>query len=274
MKYRDFNRDIWLRDIFCEDGVDAFPVYPCSSCESVALKLVPNGICYWPDAETKRAWDHFDDESRVYHFKAELKCGVCEEIHHVLGFGEVDIDFEPNGDEVFDEDMGPQIQTRKVLRLNPTNFFPAPPIIALPEKEQYEEFHQLLKQSFPLFWLDRDACANKIRSSVEYLLDHKVIDIERWRGARLEQRIKKLENDRPDLFDKFMALKELGNAGSHEFGALESIDLIDAYQVVDSVIYEIFVFPEIERSRYEKRDQANALAGDLKSRLAKKKVKE
>lgn len=271
MKYRDFDRTIWLQDIFVENGVDAFPAYPCSSCESGTLKLVFDGLRSWQDAETSRACNYIDFESYVYHFKAELKCVICGEIHNVLGLGEVDDDFDPNGEEIFVEDMAPIMPTRKVLRLNPTNFFPAPPIISLPEKEQDEKFYHLLKKSFSLYWLDRDACANKIRASVEYLLDHEAIDVARWKGATLHQRIEKLKNDHAELFDKFMALKELGNFGSHEFSSLKPADLMDAYQVVDNVIYEMFVFPEIERLRLKRRDQANELAAGLKLRLEKKK---
>lgn len=273
MKYREFNREIWTRDIFFEDGADAFPIYPCSSCDSMSLKMVPNTCCFWPDAETKKALEFLDEESCVYHFKTQLQCGACGEFHHVLGFGEIDVDFDHDGEEIFDEGFGCQMPTRNVLRLHIQSFFPASPIISLPEKEQGEGFYQLLRQSFSLFWLDLDACANKIRSSVEYLLDHEIIHVERWQGAQLQQRIEKLKSSHPDLFVKFMALKELGNAGSHELSSLKKKDLMDAYQVVDNVIYEIFIFPEIEKMRQEKRDKASVLAGDLTSRLEKKKVK-
>jgi len=273
MEYRQFRRDLWLRDIFFEDGADAFPAYPCASCDSGTVRLVPGSLLNWPDAKTRREWKVLDDESCVYHFKAELECVVCGESHHVLGCGEIDFDVDPEGEEFFDEDLGHQIQTRKVLRLIPKNFFPAPPIVFLPDDEQDEEFYLLLRQSFPLFWIDLEACANKVRTSVEYLLDHEQLSVERWPGAKLHQRIEKLEADQPDLFARFMAIKELGNVGSHELGRLRVRDLVDAYQIVDNVIYEVFEFPRLERLREEKREQSSLLAVNLKSRLGKKKVK-
>lgn len=253
MKYIEFKRDLWLSDIFFENAADAFPAYPCSSCDSGTLKLKPGSLCYWPDAETGKVLDHIDDESGVYHFKAELKCIVCGESHHVLGYGEVDFDFDHEGEEFFDEDSGHQMQTRKVMRLMPNNFFPAPPILNLPLSQKDEEFAMALKQSFQLFWVDAASCANKIRTAMEYLLDCPPFSIgsknENGEEIRFNARLKELEKNHSNYYKFFDALRWLGNSGTHEL-RVSKHHLVKAYEVIDSILYQLFFVPEVfEKSK-------------------------
>jgi len=253
MEYRQFRPDLWLRDIFFEDGADAFPAYPCASCDSGTLMLMPDSLLNWPDVETRREWEFLDDESRVYHFKAELKCGACGEIHHVLGYGEVDFDVDPEGEYFWDEECGYQLQTRKVMRLIPNNFFPAPPLLRLRPEHKDEEFAKALRQSFQLFWIDTASCANKIRTAMEYLLDCPPFEIETKdkNGDELDfnNRLQKLNISHEGYFEQFNALRWLGNTGTHELSVGRS-DVLKAYGVVDSIIHQLFVLPEfIENSK-------------------------
>lgn len=261
MEYRQFRRDLWLRDIFFEDGADAFPAYPCASCDSGTLRLVPDSLLNWPDAETRREWEFLDDESRVYHFKAELKCGACGEIHHVLGYGEVDFDFDPDGEDFWDEECGHQLQTRKVMRLIPNNFFPSPPILRLRPEHKDEEFAKALRQSFQLFWIDAASCANKIRTAMEYLLDCPPFLIkakeEDGKEIKFNQRLEVLKRSNEDYFNFFDALRWLGNAGAHELSVKRS-DVLKAYGVIDSIFHELFVLPAFIKYSERKAESAKS----------------
>lgn len=258
---REFKRDIWLSDIFFEDGADAFPAYPCSNCDSGTLRLLSDSLSYWPDAETKKAWDYIDDEARVYHFKAELKCVVCGESHHMLGYGEVDFDVDPDGEEFWDEDCGHQMQTRKVLRLMPSSFFPAPPILNLLPKHKDEEFAKALRQSFQLFWIDSASCANKIRTAMEYLLDCPPFSIEAKKengdDIKFNKRLEMLKDSNEDYFNLFDALRWLGNTGTHELNVNRN-DVLKAYSVIDSMFHQLFVLPEFIESSRRKAELAKS----------------
>lgn len=261
MQYREFKRELWLSDIFVEDGEHAFPAYPCSSCDSGRIKLVQGSLCYWPDAETKNAWDFIDEESRTYHFKAELKCVGCGESHHVLGCGEIDFDFDLEGEEYLDEEFGHQMQTRKVMRLVPNNFFPAPPLLSLRPEHKDEEFAKALRQSFQLFWIDSASCANKIRTAMEYLLDCPpfLIETKDKNGDELkfENRLQKLESSHGNYFKLFDALRWLGNTGAHELNVKRG-DILKAYGVIDSIFHQLFVLPEIIENSERKKELAES----------------
>lgn len=261
MEYRQFRRDLWLRDIFFEDGADAFPAYPCASCDSGTLRLMPDSLLNWPDAETRREWEFLDDESRVYHFKAELKCGARGEIHHVLGYGEVDFDVDPDGEYFWDEECGYQLQTRKVMRLIPNNFFPAPPILRLRPEHKDEEFAKALRQSFQLFWIDSASCANKIRTAMEYLLDCPPFLIkakkEDGNEIRFNERLDVLKRSNESYFNLFDALRWLGNTGAHELSVKRS-DVLKAYGVIDSIFHELFVLPEFIKYSERKAELAKS----------------
>ncbi|MDC7711659.1 DUF4145 domain-containing protein [Vogesella indigofera] len=253
MQNSEFKQEFWLSDIFAEDGEKAFPAYPCSNCETGILRLEPDGLCHWVDADTKRYLEVLYDEMRVYHFKAKLKCTACDEIHHVLGYGEIDFVFDPDGEEYFDEDVGHQMQTRKVMRLIPNNFFPAPPLLRLRPEHKDEEFAKALRQSFQLFWIDPASCANKIRTAMEYLLDCPPFEIETKdkNGDELDfnNRLQKLNASHADYFGQFNALRWLGNSGTHELSVKRS-DVLKAYGVIDSIFHQLFVLPEfIENSK-------------------------
>ena len=196
---------------------------------------------------------------RTYYFKAELECTACNEIHHVLGHGEIDFDFDLEGDEYFDEDVGYQMQTRKVKRLIPNNFFPAPPILRLRPEHKDEEFAKALRQSFQLFWIDPASCANKIRTAMEYLLDCPPFEIEtkdrNGDELRFNNRLEKLKTSHSDYYEQFNALRWLGNTGTHEL-SVKRRDVLKAYGVVDSIFHQLFVLPEFIKYSERKAELA------------------
>jgi hypothetical protein len=128
----------------------------------------------------------------------------------------------------------------------PFFFSDSPHIIAVPDAVP-DEVRGELTTSFRLFWVDLEAAANRLRSSLEVLLTH--LGIRRTTGRRpdkkramltLHSRIELLAAEEPDLAEHLMAVKWLGNAGSHS-KPLTFDDLLDGYEVLDHVLNDVFV---------------------------------
>ena len=92
-----------------------------------------------------------------------------------------------------------------------------------------------LNKSFSLFWIDENACANKIRVVIEQLLDYLKVP----KARTLHRRLEKLE-DNPNLFKLLSAVKLIGNEGSHSPINLERKDLIDAYSIIELSLKDLF----------------------------------
>jgi hypothetical protein len=123
--------------------------------------------------------------------------------------------------------------------------FPPPPIIQIPEATP-QKVRDELKISFQLFWLDVDACANKVRTGLESLLDHQRIRKTTIgkNGKRvslnLHKRVELFQKKNSGLGNLMMAVKWLGNAGSHS-SKINREDLLDGYEMMDYVLSEIYI---------------------------------
>jgi hypothetical protein len=112
---------------------------------------------------------------------------------------------------------------------------PGPRIIQIPS-ETPDTVGKEIAKAFELFWLDPGGCANRLRVSVERLLDHfkvKKLDIQKGK----KQRTYSL-NDRIGMFKKeedlLHALRVIGNLGSH--GTATRRALLDAFDIYHDVL--------------------------------------
>lgn len=131
----------------------------------------------------------------------------------------------------------------------PVFFSDAPHIIRIPP-ETPDPVSEELRRSFQLFWADPEACANRIRSSVEKVLTQQ--GIPRTNGStaakvgkkraflKLHARIQLFEARNKRVAQALMAVKWIGNAGSHASRILVD-DLLDGYELMAFVLDELFV---------------------------------
>jgi hypothetical protein len=104
-----------------------------------------------------------------------------------------------------------------------------------------------LVASFQLFWSDPLACTNRIRSTVERLLTAqkvpqttgKIAAKGRRKFLALHRRIEQFATRRPEIAEKLMAVKWIGNAGSHSHGATVD-DALDGYELMDWVLDTLY----------------------------------
>jgi hypothetical protein len=149
-------------------------------------------------------------------------------------------------DSVFTED-GPETEWVNVFF--PDYFSDAPAIITISTRLP-PSISQHIRRSFKLFWSDAPSCANAIRTSIEELLTaHRVVKTAKKsktssarRHLSLHSRIELFKARKPQLADKLFAIKWIGNAGSH-IDSVERDDLLDAYEILQYVIEELYVNP-------------------------------
>jgi hypothetical protein len=127
-------------------------------------------------------------------------------------------------------------------------FFSDPPhIVTLPESTPQTVKDDLIA-SFRLFWSDSDAAANRIRASVEHLLTALRVNRTSGRGnARgsrqfltLHERIRRFRENEASLADHLLAVKWLGNVGSHP-GGITQEDVLDGYEIIQYVLDELYI---------------------------------
>jgi hypothetical protein len=131
----------------------------------------------------------------------------------------------------------------------PLFFSDAPHIIRIPERTP-EAVAEELRGAFQLYWADPDACANRIRVSVEKLLTHQGIPRTNGRKAvaagkkrtflTLHARIERFEAKNRPIAQALMAVKWIGNAGSHS-SPLSAEDALDGFELMEFVLDELFV---------------------------------
>ena len=113
-----------------------------------------------------------------------------------------------------------------------------------------EDIKNEIIDSFKLFWNDLPSCANKIRTSLEMLMNQqKVKKTFIQRGTRknlsLHKRIEEFKNTKPEIADFLLAIKWIGNSGSH-VGKLEKVDVLDAYELLEHSLNKLFDDKEAE----------------------------
>lgn len=192
----------------------------------IADTLVLHEPQYSKAAQSHDAWE---PEWIVERFVAFLKCGStnCGEFVAVSGKVEVSSDYGDYGESTYDQILCPQ------------NMCPAPPIISIPA-ETPTKVKNALTMAFQLFWIDLNASANSLRTSVEALLtNQKIPRYTRSKGKRvpltLNARIDKFAKADAELKDTLHALRIIGNVGSHD-GGLTMGALLDAFEIYEDTL--------------------------------------
>jgi len=187
------------------------------------------------EAHSHDAWEPAWIDGR---FSCLLICLHCEGEVGLVGTYEVrDERGYANGEEV-----GGDVRYYK-----PLYFTDAPRIFDIPDGTPVDVSDEI-GRSFQLYWSDTLACANRIRAAIEALLTAQRVN--RSVGGRqsrkcrrmlsLHERIELFMETRPELADKLLAIKWIGNAGTHS-AIVTADDLLDAYEILGFVLDEIYV---------------------------------
>ncbi len=133
----------------------------------------------------------------------------------------------------------------------PKFFFPNLEIFEIPTKCP-KRVTDALNESFKLYFSSPKACANQARIALEELLNSlkvkKVFKTKKGtlKKLNLHERIESLEGNYSEFKNLIKAIKWLGNAGSHSKGELNYQNLLEAYEMFDHVLSEIYN-PKLKR---------------------------
>lgn len=207
------------------------PAWPCPSCKAGVLALTPKTF---KQSATRDSFEHQDEDwwgpdQVVYSFTAWAECSNknCGEQFALSGVGGV----EQVPDENNSSDYVDFFQIR--------HCHPTLEIIALP-KNCPDPVRQALNAAFALYWQDRPSSAGRIRVALERLLDHFGITTKTANGKflPLEKRIDVFSQTDAENGAQLMALKWLGNVGSHTID-VQVDDLLAAFEIIEHVLSEL-----------------------------------
>jgi hypothetical protein len=224
-------RDLW------EQGItnDNIPSWPCPRCQVPALTLVKDSL------RTLNDWKSDHTPEQEYYptqvtgcFVCLLYCMKCGEVCAVSGNFETYEDFPVDGNQFFE-------------RCTPSSINPTPPMIDIPAKCPSVVKAEVVA-AFSLYWCDLAASLNRIRNALELVLDDlniPKVNVDKAKRKRhrlnLHQRIERLEKKRPALkkiCDRMMAVKHLGNAGSHPGVKVKAVDVFDGFDILERVLQD------------------------------------
>jgi hypothetical protein len=182
-------------------------------------------------AHSHDAWEPDWIENR---FVALMTCSLasCGEVAAVSGTSPSDFfeDYEHGFQEL-------------INLFEPRSIDPCPMPILVP-KATPEAVKDAIWQAAAVTWSNDEAGANKIRSAVERLLDAKKVKKTATKSGKrtrlnLHDRIVQFHKIDPENADILLAIKWLGNTGSHAL-ELSRDDVLDAFDMLELVLENLY----------------------------------
>ncbi len=182
--------------------------------------------------------DYWEPEFIINRFCSKMICTnpTCGEVVLVIGRGDVESYYDDEGTEWSDIFV-------------PSATFPAVPMFRISDDWPPSVSHEL-KLSFGSIWSDAGASANRLRTAVEHLLDHlavKKTTLSKSGGKSrrvrlpLHDRIIAFKQKNSVAADLLLAIKWLGNAGSHANSqAIARDDVLDGMEIMEHVMHLLF----------------------------------
>lgn len=224
------HRELWPQTFI------AWPSFRCPTCSVGVLKYDPKRATVEETVNSKRAHGHeaWEPEWIRKRFSAPLICSnpTCSDLVIVCGTVGVEWDW------YYDEDGGTQQSYDEVFE--PHYFEPSLDFFPIPQ-ECPESVSGEIRKAFSLIWSDAPSAGNKLRVALEALLDaHKVpkrgkISKGKNKGKmnplNLHRRIERFAVKKEKAAEQLMAIKWLGNSGSHStMSDLIFEDVLDAFE--------------------------------------------
>lgn len=217
-------------------------VWPCPTCHSTALQLDPENL---KTLETKETHDYKKDEDfewsfTQFRFVGFLQCRACNESVSMQGSCHLEERWEYN----YYEDH--PIKTYVEI-YEPVYFIPAMKLITIPGTCP-DNIKSSVVQSFYLFFSDLDACVNRIRTTIELILNSKKVrktsPKSRKTKLTLHNRIIEFGKNNPDIANYLLAMKWIGNSGSHESEVLTRTDILEVYELLEKALQLLYTDTE------------------------------
>ena len=238
---KDFNDNFTTYDI---------PDWNCSTCHKGKLLFDKKNITEFETAESKLNQKHeaWEPSWLDKFFHGTLTCNnpKCKEIFSIAG--EIKIEEDYDGEHgatytncYYQEYIYPTLHLFKIAEDTPS------------------EIEESIKSAFKVFWIDKSACANSIRTTVEVILnDKRILKTEllakkkKRRSLSLHERIELFEKKNKEVANYLMAIKWIGNAGSHD-GEITNEDILDGFDLLKYSIEKLYTSHEKEMAQITKQ---------------------
>lgn len=216
------------------------PRWVCPICGKGILKSKADTFKSVETSGSKKAHgqEEWDPQWIEYVYSFVLVCSneACKDVVVSAGEGFVDVDVD------YDDNGQPEQNWFDFFR--PKYFYPHLKLFSIP-KGTPDNVVEELNQSFELFFCNPPSASNHIRIALENLLTYlKVKRYETKNGKKiflnLHRRIDLMTSKYQSLKDYFLAIKWLGNAGSHSDKKITLDDVMDAYEIMEEALEELF----------------------------------
>ncbi|MDO7853586.1 DUF4145 domain-containing protein [Hymenobacter convexus] len=221
--------------------VGSIPEWFCPYCGKESLKGDKSNFKSFESIQSKyeRANDNWEPDWIEGIFCGLLKCSNvrCKEQVVVSGRMAVEDFYD------LDEEMQSHYNTEV---LYPLFFVPAVPLFRV-SKDVPKQIAAAVTEVFSVFWHDKSSCGNKIRRVIELIVDDKKVT-----KTYIDKKRKRREytlHARIELFGKrgktaqeqksaelLMAIKWIGNSGSHSNVVLQQNDILDGLEILSHVL--------------------------------------
>ncbi|MEP6935613.1 MAG: DUF4145 domain-containing protein [Nitrospirota bacterium] len=215
------------------------PDWMCPSCSKGVLRIKDTSFFTDERALSRdHSYEAWEPEWITNVYSCLLYCtnDKCKEVVASSGSGGVDW-------SVCEHEHGEPEQVYEDY-FHPKYFDPPLRLITVPSSCP-ENVSIPIEESFRLFFASPSAAANGIRISIEQLLTElKIKRFNLMKGKRrfisLHQRIALLPPQHSEIRDLILAIKWLGNSGSHSRGNMTRDDVMDAYELFEHILEEIY----------------------------------
>lgn len=228
--YKSYN----YRDYIIENKV---PKWMCPHCNEGYLKKKEKLLRYIESKKNEEIQRNpeFEPDWLEFFLSGFLECDACNEKTAVIGTGTYE-----HFEEHYNEVEGRQWQE---LAFMPEYFIPTVHIFKIPCATP-DNVKEALIKSFSLAWCDFSSAANKLRISIEKLVDHldENITAENLNG-KIEQLVGKKNPNREknqDIAIMLKAIKWIGNDGSHSKVRLNEYDVAFGYAVMEKILNHLY----------------------------------
>lgn len=231
------DRNQWLQSTFT---VDNMRKWTCPTCDKGLLILNKDKFIH---AETLASRKQRNDEEWYpefvrYRFVGLLTCSNPGCMEYVSFSGEGKVDVTAYYEEAYEQYIEDYTDT-----FTPHVFSPPLNLFVIPHRCPLEVRKEIIS-AFGLFWNDISACANRIRLALEMLMTNQGVKrFSNSKGKRnslsLHSRLELYKKIQPEVADHLLAIKWIGNSGSHA-GKIEKGDIIDALELLEYSLNKLY----------------------------------
>lgn len=226
-----------------------FPRPLCPVCQAGHLRFAkPSDI---ENAESQRARNHeaWDPDWMFGTFIAIAECenNNCQQKVHALGNYRVDTARTRHS---HCEDYTTSYHSQYSTYYTVTSLSPPLVLMRLPETAP-EEVREGVERASAVLFLDPGLAGTALRAAVERFLTTEGIPARRSSGGfkSLDERIRDWKQENPNrsgVADLLLAVKWIGNAGSHEVSDVSVKEVLDGVEILDEAFHRLFMGPDID----------------------------